>query len=111
MILTPRSSKIRCPIKPLLVVSGALAWGSGRLARGQGRTGSFPPAGQPDIFRSQSPASSARECSETPIAQSQMSGRWKVPAEMRAAVQQDIGSMQRGPQWPLLPGLVAQGRG
>jgi hypothetical protein len=98
MILTPRSSKIA--VLTLLVVSGACV-GSG-AARGQAAPAA-PPAGTGFPIASLRPALANVQ---NTIANLNV-GRWKVPAEMRAAVQQDIGSMQRDLN-ATLPGLVAQ---
>jgi hypothetical protein len=98
MILTPRSSKIA--VLTLLVVSGACV-GSG-AARGQAAPAA-PPAGTGFPIAALRPALANVQ---NTIANLNV-GRWKVPAEMRAAVQQDIGSMQRDLN-ATLPGLVAQ---
>lgn len=98
MILTPRSSKIA--VLTLLVVSGACV-GSG-AARGQAAPAA-PPAGTGFPIASLRPALANVQ---NTIANLNV-GRWKVPAEMRSAVQQDIGSMQRDLN-ATLPGLVAQ---
>ncbi|MEA2259611.1 MAG: hypothetical protein QOJ51_2436 [Acidobacteriaceae bacterium] len=98
MILTPRSSKIA--VLTLLVVSGACV-GSG-AARGQAAPAA-PPAGTGFPTATLRPALATVQ---NTIANLNV-GHWKVPAEMRAAVQQDIGSMQRDLN-ATLPGLVAQ---
>jgi hypothetical protein len=98
MILTPRSSKIA--VLTLLVVSGACV-GSG-AARGQAAPAA-PPAGTGFPTATLRPALANVQ---NTIANLNV-GHWKVPAEMRAAVQQDIGSMQRDLN-ATLPGLVAQ---
>jgi hypothetical protein len=96
MILTPRSSKIA--VLTLLVVSGACVG----AARGQAAPAAPPPGA---VF----PIASLRPALanvQNTIANLGVS-RWKAPAETRAAVQQDIGSMQRDLN-ATLPGLVAQ---
>jgi hypothetical protein len=98
MILTPRSSKLA--VLTLLVVSGA-CMGS-EAARGQTATAA-PPAGTGFPVASLRPALANVQ---NTIANLSV-GHWKAPAETRAAVQQDINSMQRDLN-ATLPGLVAQ---
>jgi hypothetical protein len=98
MILTPRSSKIA--VFTLLVVCGACMGAS--AARGQAAPAAPPPGA---VF----PIASLRPALanvQNTIANLGVS-HWKAPAETRAAVQQDIGSMQRDLN-ATLPGLVAQ---
>ena len=95
MILTPRPSKIA--VLTLLVVSGACS------ARGQAAAPAAPPAGT--VF----PVANLRPALanvQNTIANLSVA-RWKAPAETRAAVEQDIGSMQRDLN-ATLPGLVSQ---
>ena len=94
MILTPRSSKIA--VLTLLVVSGACV-GSG-AARAQAAP---PPGGFPIVSLRPALANVQNTIANLNV------GHWKAPAETRAAVQQDIGSMQRDLN-ATLPGLVAQ---
>jgi hypothetical protein len=98
MILTPRSSKLA--VLTLLVVSGACIGSD--AARGQAAPGA-PPAGTGFPIASLRPALANVQ---NTIANLNV-GHWKAPAETRAAVQQDIGSMQRDLN-ATLPGLVAQ---
>jgi hypothetical protein len=98
MISTPRSPKIA--VLTLLVVSGACVGAD--AARGQAAPAN-PPAGT--IF----PIASLRPALanvQNAIANLNV-GHWKAPSETRAAVQKDIGSMQRDLN-ATLPGLVAQ---
>ena len=98
MILTPRSSKIA--VLTLLVVSGACV-GAG-AARGQ----AAPAAPSPGSVFPIASLKPALANVQNTIANLSVS-HWKAPAETRAAVQQDIGSMQRDLN-ATLPGLVAQ---
>jgi hypothetical protein len=98
MFKTPRSSKIA--VLTLLVVSGACAGLD--AAHGQAAPAAAPPGA---VF----PIASLRPALanvQNTIANLGVS-RWKAPAETRAAIQQDIGSMQRDLN-ATLPGLVAQ---
>ena len=97
MILTPRSSKIA--VLTLLVVSGA---GVGSVTA-HGQAAPAVPPGTPFPMASLRPALANVQ---NTIANLSV-GRWKAPSETRAAVQQDIGSMQRDLN-ATLPGLVAQ---
>jgi hypothetical protein len=98
MVHTPRSSKIA--VLTLLVVSGACVGSD--AARGQAAPAA-PPAGTAFPVANLRPALANVQ---NTIANLNV-GRWKVPSETRAAVQQDIGSMQRDLN-ATLPGLVAQ---
>src|ERR1700735_4343112 len=98
MIPPPRSTKLA--VLTLLVVSGACL--GSEAAHGQAATAP-PPA--PTAF----PVANLRPALanvQNTIANLSVS-HWKAPAETRAAVQQDIGSMQRDLN-ATLPGLVAQ---
>jgi hypothetical protein len=98
MIPSPRSTKLA--VLTLLVVSGACV--GSEAARAQAATGAPPP---PTVF----PIASLRPVLanvQNTIANLSV-GHWKAPAETRAAIQQDVGSMQRDLN-ATLPGLVAQ---
>ena len=97
MFPSPRSSKIA--VLTLLVVSGACVGAA--AARGQ----AAPAAPPPGRFAIASLRPALANVQNT-IASLSVS-RWKAPAETRAAVQQDIGSMQRDLN-ATLPGLMAQ---
>jgi hypothetical protein len=97
-ILTPRSSKLA--VLTLLVVSGACL--GSEAARGQAATGTpAPPTGFPIVSLRPALANVQNTIANLSV------GHWKAPAETRAAIQQDIGSMQRDLN-ATLPGLVAQ---
>ena len=98
MILTPRSSRLA--VLTLLVVSSACV--ASDAARGQAAAPP-PPGGTGFPVASLRPALANVQ---NTIANLNV-GHWKAPAETRAAVQQDIGSMQRDLN-ATLPGLVAQ---
>jgi hypothetical protein len=98
MIRTPRSSKIA--VLTLLVVSGACLGGD--AARGQAAPAAPPPGAAFPVARLRPALANVQNT----IANLSVS-RWKAPAETRAAIQQDIGSMQRDLN-ATLPGLVAQ---
>lgn len=98
MIPSPRSTKLA--FLTLLMVTGACI--GSETARGQAATGAPP---HPSAF----PVANLRPALanvQNTIANLNV-GHWKAPAETRAAIQQDIGSMQRDLN-ATLPGLVAQ---
>jgi hypothetical protein len=98
MILTPRSSKLA--VLTLLVVGGA-CMGS-EAARGQTAIAAPPPGtGFPVASLRPALANVQNTIANLSV------GHWKAPVETRAAVQQDINSMQRDLN-ATLPGLVAQ---
>jgi hypothetical protein len=98
MIPFPRSTKLA--VLTLLIVSGAGI--SCEAARGQAAAAPPPsPTGFPIASLRPALANVQNTIANLNV------GRWKAPAETRAAIQQDIGSMQRDLN-ATLPGLVAQ---
>ena len=97
-MVSPRSSKLA--LLTLLIVSGAFM--GSEAARGQAAAAAPPP---PTGFAIANLRPALANVQNT-IANLNVA-HWKAPAETRAAVQQDIGSMQRDLN-ATLPGLVAQ---
>jgi hypothetical protein len=98
MFPSPQSAKLA--LLTLLIVTGSI--GGSALARAQAAAAA-PPAPSGFAFTSLRPALANVQNTITTLS----IARWKAPTETRAAVQQDVASMQRDLN-ATLPGLIAQ---